>query len=224
MTGRAAAEPAENELYIGQQMTDEYIRTKFLAERAVLEAIGSGLDAKIIRVGNVMSRNSDGEFQIHSSASPFLRRLRGYATTGSFPESGMDESVELSPVDSTADAILRLAGTDKRFTVYHACNSHRIRMGNVINAMKNHGFDIRIAEDAGCGQARREYEAAHEDGGPDAAVSAGVSGDESYTVGYENQFTTEVLQSLGYQWPETDRSYLEKAIDALDGLGFFEFD
>ena len=37
---------------------------KFLAERAVLEAVSSGLDGKVIRVGNLMSRNSDGEFQI----------------------------------------------------------------------------------------------------------------------------------------------------------------
>ena len=66
----------ENDLYIGQNITNEYIRTKFLAERAVLEAVSSGLDGKVIRVGNLMSRNSDGEFQINFITNGFLRSLR----------------------------------------------------------------------------------------------------------------------------------------------------
>ena len=61
----------ENDLYIGQNITNEYIRTKFLAERAVLEAVSSGLDGKVIRVGNLMSRNSDGEFQINFITNGF---------------------------------------------------------------------------------------------------------------------------------------------------------
>lgn len=39
----------ENDLYIGQNITNEYIRTKFLAERAVLEAVSEGLDGKVVR-------------------------------------------------------------------------------------------------------------------------------------------------------------------------------
>ena len=56
----------ENELYIGQFMDNDYVRTKFLAERAVLKARAEGIiDGKVIRVGNLMSRDSDGEFQIN---------------------------------------------------------------------------------------------------------------------------------------------------------------
>ena len=215
---------AENELYIGQRITNEYIRTKFLAERYVLEAIQNGLDAKIIRVGNLMSRDSDGEFQINSVTNGFLRGVRGYVAVGMFPVSGMNESAEFSPIDSTAAAILRLAGTDKRFTVYHACNSHQIYMGDLIYAMRNHGFDIQIVKDAEFEQAVKEYAATHEDSDAVSGLIAYASRDEEeiYTVGYTNQFTTEVLYRLGYKWPITDDHYLENAIDILDGLGFFE--
>lgn len=65
----------ENDLYIGQNITNEYIRTKFLAERAVLEAVSNGLDGKVIRVGNLMSRNSDGEFQINFITNGFYAVL-----------------------------------------------------------------------------------------------------------------------------------------------------
>lgn len=214
----------EHELYIGQRITNEYIRTKFLAERYVLEAAQNGLDAKIIRVGNLMSRDSDGEFQINSVTNGFLRGIRGYAAVGMFPMSGMNESAEFSPIDSTAAAILKLAGTDQRFTVYHAYNSHRIYMGDLIYAMRNHGFDIRIVKDEEFEQAVKEYAAAHEDSDAVSGLIAYASRDEEeiYTVGYANQFTTEVLYRLGYKWPITDDRYLENAIDALDKLGFFD--
>ena len=214
----------ENELYIGQRITNEYIRTKFLAERYVLEAVQNGLDAKIIRVGNLMSRDADGEFQINSVTNGFLRGVRGYVAVGMFPMSGMNESAEFSPIDSTAAAILRLAGTDQRFTVYHACNSHQIYMGDLIYAMRNHGFDIRIVKDEEFEQAVKEYAATHEDSDAVSGLIAYASRDEEqiYTIGYTNQFTTEVLYRLGYKWPITDDRYLENAIDALDKLGFFE--
>ena len=85
----------ENDLYIGQNITNEYIRTKFLAERAVLEAVSSGLDGKVIRVGNLMSRNSDGEFQINFITNGFLRSLRGYEAVGKFPIGAMHNIINL---------------------------------------------------------------------------------------------------------------------------------
>ncbi len=214
----------EHELYIGQRITNEYIRTKFLAERYLLEAVQNGLDAKIIRVGNLMSRNSDGEFQINFVTNGFLRGVRGYVAVGMFPISGMNESAEFSPIDSTAEAILKLAGTDKNFTVYHACNSHHIFMGDLIYAMRNHGFEIQIVSDETFQQAVNDYAASHEDSEAVSGLIAYASRDEDqvYTVGYKNQFTTEVLYRLDYKWPITDDKYLENAIDALDKLGFFE--
>ncbi|MCI8372641.1 MAG: amino acid adenylation domain-containing protein [Lachnospiraceae bacterium] len=213
----------EHELYIGQKITNEYIRTKFLAERYVLESVANGLDAKIIRVGNLMSRNSDGEFQINFVTNGFLRGVRGYVAVGSFPVSGMNERAEFSPIDSTAEAILKLAGTDRRFTVYHAYNSHHIYMGDLIYAMRNHGFDIRIVSDEEFEQAVNAYAAAHEDSEAVSGLIAYASREEEqlYGVGYQNRFTTEVLYRLGYKWPITDDRYLEHAIAALDQLGFF---
>lgn len=109
----------ENDLYIGQNITNEYIRTKFLAERAVLEAVSSGLDGKVIRVGNLMSRNSDGEFQINFITNGFLRSLRGMRQSVNSQLGLCTEVTEFSPIDSTALAVLRLVQTDRRFTVFH---------------------------------------------------------------------------------------------------------
>ena len=214
----------ENDLYIGQNITNEYIRTKFLAERAVLEAVSSGLDGKVIRVGNLMSRNSDGEFQINFITNGFLRSLRGYEAVGKFPIGAMHEVTEFSPIDSTALAVLRLVQTDRRFTVFHACNSHHIYMADLIYAMRSHGFDIDIVSD-------EEFEAAVKEFAKNSDDSDVVSGliaytahneNEIYTLDYSNRFTAQVLYRLDYKWPVTDDRYLESAIEALDSLAFFD--
>ena len=215
---------AENDLYFNQHITNEYTRTKFLAERKVLEAVVDGLDAKIIRAGNLMSRNSDGEFQINFITNGFLRTLRGYTAIGAFPMSGMHEGAEFSPIDVTAAAVLKLASTNSMFTVFHACNSHRIYMSDVIYAMNNHGFKINVVSDDEFEKLVNEYASTHEGSeavsGLIAYTSRGTT--RIYELDYVNDFTTQVLYRLGFKWPITDDSYLENAIKALDNLEFFD--
>ena len=214
----------ENDLYIGQNITNEYIRTKFLAERAVLEAVSEGLDGKVIRVGNLMSRNSDGEFQINFITNGFLRSLRGYAAVGKFPMGGMHEVAEFSPIDSTALAVLRLAQTDRRFTVFHACNSHHIYMADLIYAMRSYGFRIDIVRDEEFETAVKEFAKTGQDSDAVSGLIAYTSHNENeiYTIDYSNRFTAQVLYRLDYKWPVTDDRYLENAIAALDRLTFFD--
>ena len=215
---------AENDLYFGQRIANEYIRTKFLAERAVLEAAAKGLDAKVIRVGNLMSRHRDGEFQINFITNGFLRSLRGYAAVGAFPMDSMNEGAEFSPIDETAAAVLCLAGTGSRFTVFHACNNHRIFMSDVIYEMRERGFDIKIMPGDQFIETVNAYAAEHETSDAVSGLIAYTSHDdeELYTIDYDNAFTTEVLYRLGFKWNITDNRYLAKAIEALEGLNFFE--
>ncbi|WP_291805809.1 non-ribosomal peptide synthetase, partial [Blautia sp.] len=214
----------ENDLYIGQSITNEYIRTKFLAERAVLEAVSAGLDGKIIRVGNLMSRDSDGEFQINFITNGFLRSLRGYKAVGKFPMGGMHEAAEFSPIDSTALAVLKLTQTDRRFTVFHACNSHQIYMADLIYAMRRYGFNIDIVRDEDFEEAVREFAKDNKDTDAVSGLIAYTSHNENdiYTMEYSNKFTAQVLYRLDYKWPVTDDRYLESAIEALDRLAFFD--
>ena len=214
----------ENDLYIGQNITNEYIRTKFLAERAVLEAVSGGLDGKVIRVGNLMSRNSDGEFQINFITNGFLRSLRGYKAIGKFPMGSMHEIAELSPIDSTALAVLKLVQTDRRFTVFHACNSHHIYMADLIYAMQRYGFQLDIVKDAEFEEAVKEFAKNSKDSDAVSGLIAYTSHNENeiYTMEYNNAFTAQALYRLDYKWPVTDDRYLESAIAALDRLAFFD--
>lgn len=65
---------AENKLYFGQVFDDSYTATKFIAERTILEAIiDKSLDAKIIRLGNLIGRYNDGALQINLASNGFLK-------------------------------------------------------------------------------------------------------------------------------------------------------
>ena len=215
----------ENELYFGQIIENDYIRTKFLAERAVLAACAEGrLDAKIIRVGNLMSRKSDGEFQINFVTNGFMRALNAYKTLGQFPMGAMHAPAEFSPIDSTAAAVLTLASGKNDFTVFHAYNTHKIYMSDVIYAMRAYGFEIEIVSDEVFARTLKEAAAQEEKSEAVLGLVAYASDDENrrYEILSENQFTAEVLYRLGYKWPITDDAYLENAIRALDTLEFFE--
>lgn len=216
----------ENELYFGQDLSNKYIDTKFRAEKAVLEAIANdNLDGKIIRVGNLMSRNSDGEFQVNANTNGFMRFLRAYATIGKFPVSGMDESVEFSPIDCTAAAVVCLAGTNSKFTVFQACNGHKIEMGDVVELLNKCGIKIEVVRDK---EFIESLNTVLKDENKNMLVSGLISyasSDNDKTeefIGYDNSFTTKALYRLGFKWPIINETYLANALNALATLGFFD--
>lgn len=102
---------SEQMLYFGQDLSNKYARSKFLAERIILAEALQGLDAKIIRVGNLMAREFDGEFQMNFRTNNFLGRLKAYHTIGKISYEAMSMNCEFAPIDSTAKAVLLLGQT-----------------------------------------------------------------------------------------------------------------
>lgn len=214
----------EQMLYFGQVLDTKYGHSKFLAERAVLEAASRGLGAKIMRVGNLSARDTDGEFQMNFSTNSFVGRLKSYELIGHFPYSLMDTAAEMAPIDSTAKAILTLARTPEACCLFHPYNNHSIYMGDIIYAMKEHGMDIALSED---GDYERALEEAKKDLEKAKVLSSMIAyqnmghGKKTAGIAKENDYTMKVLYRLGYHWPTTSREYVGKLVEALDGLGFF---
>ena len=214
----------EDTLDFGQDISNKYVHSKYMAEKAVLEAIDGGLDAKIFRVGNLMGRQSDGEFQINSVTNSFIRNLKAYLVLGCFPVSACDETVDFSPIDEVAETILRLAETDAKFTLFHCANAHEVQMGDVIEAMNRYGFAIEIVKDA---EFQRRLSEAVEDESRNMMVSglltySSKDGHERREIRTDNTFSIKALYRLGYKWPITDEAYLVRVIGSLDSLGFFD--
>ena len=88
----------ERMLDFGQNLSNQYVHSKYNAEHLILTAIrDSGLNAKIMRVGNLSARGSDGEFRINFRSNAFMGRLKAYVAIGCVPFEALDAPCEFSP-------------------------------------------------------------------------------------------------------------------------------
>lgn len=215
----------EKDLDIGQTPGTRYTKSKLQGEKDILAAARErGLRAKIMRVGNLMSRRKDGEFQINFHTNNFMNSLRAYGALGCFPVDDMDSPVEFSPIDSVSRALILLSGTPDAYTVFHVDNCHTVHMANILEALSNCGMLLEVTSaaefakrlDAMLKDERRSLEVS-------SLVSYQTDGDDTYRcVDVSNAYTVKALYRLGFSWPVITPEYMERAIMALKGLGFFD--
>lgn len=209
----------ENELYIGQMLDNAYIYSKFLAERAVLEAASEGLDVKVVRLGNLMGRSADGEFQINFRTNAFIRMLASYKSIGAVPYSLINASTDFSEIDMTAQAILKLAGTDRKFNVFHPMNNHSVTYADIVYSMREYGMKIDMVEDDDFAELMKR---AGDKAGALIAYSTREGQERRYMLGADCSFTTNALYRLGFKWPVTDEDYIVKMLRALNGMSMLK--
>ena len=205
-------------------MDNAYIISKFLAERAVLEAaVEDDLNVKIMRVGNLMARSSDSEFQINYESNGFINRLKAFATVGKVSYDKLDQLVEFSPIDITAKSIVNLAKTPKDCVMFHSYNSHSIRFSDVIEIIKDLDMVIEYCEEE---EYQKELNAALQDKNRQDALSGiitnvGEGQIKSVWIPVTNDYTTQALYRLGIVWPLIDNEYIYNFIKHLLEVGFF---
>jgi len=212
----------EGALYIGQEIENQYVLSKFLSERIVLEAVSAGvINGKIMRVGNLMGRHSDGEFQINFRSNAFINSLRSYQVLGMFPLSGLIAPAEVSPIDCVARAVHVLSKTPSEVVVLHAYNNYRLNMANLVYAMREYGFDIELVSDERFNHHFNEMM-------KDPSKSEYLGGllhygtdTEKVPIPDDNSYTTLLLYRNNVRWPLADEGYSLKLIEMLDGMGFF---
>lgn len=216
---------SEQQLYIGQCTDNEYIRTKFLSERLVLQAIADGrIAGKVMRVGNLMARMEDGEFQINMHANAFLNNIRSFKALGVITADIMSATFEMSPIDYVAQAIARLATTPQEMVLFHPYNRFSICRSVLVDELAAMGYPIRLVTPTAF---RELLQAAMQD----ENRSDDMQGIIHYTTNQQdglsalsatNDYTTQTLLWLGFRWPMTTNQYIRSLLTALDGLAFFD--
>ena len=102
----------ERNLYVGQQLQNPYVRSKFLAERDVLQAAAEGkIQATVLRIGNLSPRRSDGRFR-QDGLTGMEGAVEGIRMLGCYPQSLAQLPFDQSPVDETASAIICLVSNN----------------------------------------------------------------------------------------------------------------
>lgn len=214
----------EQSLYIGQDLSgNKYIISKFMAERAVLEAHAKGeIVGKVVRLGNLAPRERDGEFQINFTTNGFMNRLKSITLVGCYPYSMHGQNKDISPIDDVAKAIVLFAQTPAQCVVFHGNNANRYSLGNFYYEASKAGLDLRAVEDdafnAALEQAKKDPKKLNALVGLMAyeGMGAGLK-----PVDYSNNYSNQILLRMGFHWPVISSEYVDKLVRQLDGLGFF---
>ena len=216
----------EQRLYMGQYLGNKYIYSKFMAERLILDAVAlHGLNAKIMRVGNLAARSTDGEFQANFSTNSFMGRIKVYNMLGCCPYSMRNKQVEFSPINEVSDAIVRLATTPKECTVFHPYNIHGQFLGDVLQGLTSVGEGIRFVEQEEFAEAMEQAKDDPQKARQMASLLAYqdmAHGQKTSDVTRHNDYTIQVLYRLGFAWSPTSWDYVERMLTAIGGFGFFE--
>ncbi|MBR5169909.1 MAG: amino acid adenylation domain-containing protein [Muribaculaceae bacterium] len=216
----------EQRLYMGQFLGNKYIYSKFIAERLILNAVAlHGLNAKIMRVGNLAARSTDGEFQANFQTNSFMGRIKVYNMLGCCPYSMRNKPVEFSPINEVAKAILLLTTAPTDCCVFHPYNIHTQFLGDVLEGLTTVGDGVRFVEQEEFAEA---IEQAKEDPVKAKQLSSLLAyqdmahGQKTTDVKRDNDYTTQVLYRLGFAWSPTSWDYVERMLNAIGGFGFFE--
>ena len=218
--------PDEHTLYCNQLLENKYIHSKFLAERAVLEAVATrGLSGKVMRFGNLAARHSDGEFQINFQTNSAMGRLKAFAMLGCTAYDQLDTTMEFSPIDAVARAVVLLSKAPDECTVFHVFNNQNISMEGIFHELGELGYNIKYVEREEFAKAFAAAQADPEKAAELTSIMAYMQvpgGRETVRFVRQCEYTMQVLYRLGFAWPVTTWDYIERFVSALSGLGYFE--
>lgn len=211
----------ENKFYIGQKLNNVYIRTKFEAEKSVFSAIQKGLDGYILRVGNLMPRYYDGKFQQNASENAYLHRLLAFLEVGCIPNSLLDGYLEFTPIDYTADAIMKLISYPSiRNRVFHIFNDNHIKIKDFLSILNIYNYIIDIKDENTF--KNRIKEILDDDSQKHILNNLINDFDKDLNLSYKtniilkSELTKKYLSNIGFKWPIINSDYVSKIIACIE--------
>ena len=216
----------ETSLYIDQPLDNVYIRSKFEAETVVYDAMLEGLDAKVIRVGNLTNRATDYKFQPNYMQNAFLTRMKAFLEFGLFPDYLMPLYSEFSPVDLTAEGIVKIAWYADEQSVFHLNSNRPIYFTRFFEVVQELGISMKVVD---CEEFGSALEQTMQHNGTEYIFEALQNDmDERGQLIYDsnihivNDFTVWFLKKVGFEWNETDREYIKGYIEYFRKLGYLK--
>lgn len=218
----------EDSLYIGQPLDNVYARSKFEAEKLLLEAVAGGLHGCIMRMGNLTNRASDGVFQINHETNAAVQRIKGMLELGVVPDYLIDEDmyVEFTPIDEAVRAIMLLVRRfDPERTVFHINSTKVVYLDKLMELFTALGYPIRAVSGGQFVEMLRET--AKQNGMEHIFETFINDLDQDDRLNYdsnihiENRFTEEYLRRLGFTWREIGLEYLQKYTAYFEKIGYW---
>ena len=215
----------ETDIYVGQNIKGVYSTTKFKAELLVLEAIYNGLDAQILRMGNITNRYSDGLFQKNVDENAFAKRVKSFIDIGAFPRYLLQHAMELTPVDLASDAVVKILNSKSACNVFHIYDTKLLPIKLLFNTMSEKlNIDILPVSDLMMKDILTGILADNDRKDILSGIIYDLDDNKNliYTsnIRLNCNFTEKYLKKLGFRWKNIDKEYIIKYINYLKQIKF----
>ena len=218
---------AESNLFINQSLDNVYTRSKFEAEKIILDNIAEGLDAKILRLGNITSRFCDGVFQINPDENAFANRFKSIILLGAIPKSLLEQEIEFTPVDLCSDSIIKIMqNNSKKPSIFHVYNFNHIKINSILKILKSSGINISVYSDDKFAEiiknnisdknSKRKINGIINDLTPDKKLTYTTN------IKVKSNFSIDYLSKCRFKWKKINKIYVEKYFNYLKNIKFFE--
>ena len=216
---------SEENLYIGQNIENVYVNTKFAAEVEILESvIKNNLNAKILRVGNLTGRLSDGKFQPNVEDNAFSNRVKTLISIKAMPQSMYKKYIEMTPIDVVSKAICKIIEISNTNIIYHLFNHNHLQMHYVVNILKQINININILDN---NEFTKLLHTLMSDKNklplvqgiiPDIAEDGSLEYND--TIKIKSDISQNILKEVCFEWPIIDKEYFFKYLKYLDKINF----
>ena len=206
----------ENSLFINQSLNNVYVRSKFEAEKLVLNYILNDTEAYIIRVGNLMNRFSDYKFQPNIDENAFINRLLSFINLGYIPNYLSKEYLEFTPVDICAQGIIKIIeNSNKTNRIFHLYNQNHITIKNFAEVLEKYK-KIKFIDN---NEFLNNINEIIQKNNSNKLLSGIIKDfDDTKTLKYRsnitvtNEFTNSFLKQFNFNWPVINNEYLNNFI------------
>ncbi|MDD3303554.1 MAG: amino acid adenylation domain-containing protein [Clostridia bacterium] len=217
----------ETNFYIGQNLDNVYAYTKFAAEKIVYDSIiYKGLDAKIMRMGNLTGRWNDGKFQPNVEENAFANRLKTMIELEIIPDNILSFYLEFTPIDYAAEAVLKLAKTSKQYNTFHLFNHKHAEMKFVDQVLNNMGILTKhISKNEMTkilDKLMKQKNGFKKIQGIVLDINQHKELDYESNIVVKSDFTTNVLKKLKFEWPTITDEYIIRYIQYLFDIEFLK--
>lgn len=209
---------------LGQTSDNIYFRTKFEAEKKVLSYRTKGLNASIIRVGNLVSHSETGKFQENIEDDYFYSIVKGIISAGILTDTMEKKQYDMSFINYAAEAVALLITRDPRPNeTYHVCNPNFLNMKDMKVFLKETGIELRKVKENQLQDYLSELEGKRNPAQSieRAKLHAGILEErvETPMITKEDR-TVRTLRALGFEWPKVNKIHIKKMIEYCKEVGF----
>lgn len=214
----------ENNFFINQILDNVYVKSKFEAEKLIISELQNGLDAYILRIGNLMGRFSDGKFQQNIEENAYVNRLLSFIRIKNIPQDFLKHTLEFTPVDCCASAIIKLSNYNHNDNnrIFHLLDNNRILISDLLNIFEKYYFKINAISTT-------EFKTIINSLLKSTNYSEYLNGlisdfdkngklDYEQTIEISSNFSNAYLNKISFVWPTIDEVYITKFFKYLNDL------